>query len=287
MKKSIAALTASVLLLAMGCQEEIAAQPDLTLEQKPETKILVTLGDSISAGYGLDAPETQRYSAFLTEMLHAHDENDWRDCNYAVSGDDSSDLLQRLYDGKAIRLPAADEIVIYIGANNLLFPYKTYIQNILSENSTPESQTAAKKTLDLEIDKGLNRLEADLDTMYQWIRERNTVDEAPIYLLNIYNPYADLTDETLPSSDVLMREYAEEQITRCNQVLSDFAAAHDDIHLVDIAEPFAQCGEAPILGEIEPGNIWTIDPHPNTEGQKIIAETIFSAIKEYRNETSL
>ena len=132
-------------LLLTGCgagntpaAEESSAPAETAV---PSEKILVTLGDSISAGYGLESPETERYSALLKTMLEAHDGCTWQDCNYAVSGDDSTDLIERLNNGRAVRLPAADAIVLYIGANNLLGIYTGYLKDLADSNQSTGTGT--------------------------------------------------------------------------------------------------------------------------------------------------
>ena len=279
-RKYIACLTSALLLLS-GCDEEQAEQAVTTTQAAPETKICVTLGDSISAGYGLDNPEEERYSALLTTMLTEMDGNKWQDCNYAVSGDDSTDLLKRLNDGKAIRLPAADAIVICIGANNLLHPFMPYLETVMQENATDEMKTDALETLNTEAETGLEQLSNDLETMYGWVREKNSVDEATIYLMNVYDPYVYIHNETLPATDIPLREYSAEKISALNQTIAEFAAQHEDIVLIDLAKAFTTYDEILVQGQMDADNPLTLDPHPNKDGHQIIADTLFTAMKEH------
>lgn len=282
MKKMITACLCAALVCTSGCDKTESSASDETKTNTNETKILVTLGDSISAGYGLENAETQRYSALLTEKLRDANHNDWRDCNYAVSGDDSTDLLKRLHDGKAIRLPAADEIVICIGANNLLGPYFTYLQTVMPLSKSSYNADAAIKQLDDEIDSGLSTLESDLNTMYDFIRERNTPDESKIYLINIYNPYADITDRDFPHANekISVADYAQRALDRCNAIIANFAKQHNDIILVDIASAFAKYSTLPIQGVSDGDDPMMLDPHPNRDGHECIADTLFSVIME-------
>lgn len=278
-KKTIAVLLAAVTFTLTGCGAEQSSEESSKEKSYAEAEILVTLGDSISAGYGLENPETERYSALLTERLVKKDKNEWRDCNYAVSGDDSSDLLQRLDDGRAIRLPAADVIAICIGANNLLGPFGEYMQTVMDTKASSQDKKDAVKKLEQGMDDGLKTLEADLDSMYDWIRKRNTTDEAKLYLMNIYNPYADCKKEKVPNMDDNMADYAQKQVDRCNTVIEKFANAHSDIVLVDIAQAFAECKTVPIQGKKEDDDMVIADPHPDTKGHQIIADTLYDAIE--------
>lgn len=281
MKKTLFGCLISATLLLSGCGAESTQQTVTTTQAIPETKICVTLGDSISAGFGLDTPEEERYSTLLTAMLGEMDGNEWQDCNYAVSGDDSSDLLKRLNDGKAIRLPAADAIVVCIGANNLLHPFMNYLQTVMQETATDDMKKDALETLNSDAEKGLEQLAVDLDTMYEWIRERNTVDEATLYLMNVYDPFAQYHDETVPATDIPLNDFSAEKVNGLNQVLSDFAAKHDDIILVDLRTAFTSYDEILIQGQVDSENPLLIDPHPNKDGHQIIADTLFALMKEH------
>ena len=287
-------------LLLTGCGGSVSpaesSESEAAQTTVPEEKILVTLGDSISAGYGLDTPETERYSALLKDMLEAHDNCKWQDCNYAVSGDDSSDLIERLNTGRAVRLPAADAIVLYIGANNVLGVYTGFLKELTesvqtgtttdSENDAaaqiPEIQDreAVLQELDAQTDANLKQLVTDLDVIYNWIRERNA--DADIYVLNLYNPYqAEVSSEL--TEGVSFRDYAQERIDRVNKILSDFTQAHDDLIPVDIASAYAKEDPVPVLGavtddESAQNRAEFHDPHPNTAGQKLIAETVYDAM---------
>lgn len=272
-------LFCAMLLPLNGCGTAETSANFPEAESSVETKICVTLGDSISAGYGLSNPEDTRYSARVTQMLVQADGNDWRDCNYAVSGDDSSDLLQRLEDGRAVRLPSADAIVVCIGANNYLGPYTDYMQAVMQQGEGTAAAAAAFSELTKAVDAGEIRLESDLEILYDWIRAHSSVTESRFYLLNVYNPYADV-DAIVPEVNQPLSEYAAGIIDRCNAVLMKFAAAHPDIITVDVAAAFSSCEQVPILGNSLGDSPLLIDPHPNEAGQQIIADTLFAAMEE-------
>lgn len=292
-------------------------------------KSLVTLGDSISAGYGLDDALSQRYSALLKDQLQARDNITWQDYNYAVSGDDSGDLVRNLNNGRALHAPSADTIILYIGANNLLGAYTDYFMNKAEENgfdlSDPENLTdeditelqekmedeiedadAVMESVQSIIDENLIQLDSDLETIYQWIRERNT--KADIYVLNIYNPYTEDISSELIGQDTDFSEYAQSQIDRANEIIAGLIEKHDDLIPVDIASAFAACDPIPVLGssiaEISDETDGTdsaeitdsadgtdnadtaismemegYDPHPNADGQKLIADTIYQIME--------
>ncbi|HAG14653.1 MAG TPA: hypothetical protein DCG49_12455 [Ruminococcus sp.] len=291
------------LMLMTGCgssSNSNAAESSVNMPEEPQEKSIVTLGDSISFGYGLENPEEERYSVLLKEKLEERDDITWNDYNYAISGDTSSDLLHRLQNGRAVRLPSADIIVIYIGANNILGVYTDYLKGIADEHQLdPETVTdedidalqkdieerlqdkeALLQELDGQVEENLNQLELDMESIYNWIRERN--ENAEIYVLNIYNPYTDAVKSDL-TEDAEFRTYAQERIDRANEILDAFTAAHSELIPVDIAGAFAACDPIPVIGMVEASyeenQAEGLDPHPNAEGQKLIAETLYDAMK--------
>ena len=315
LRRFLAAACAGVLLTGCGSADGASSAPESSAAPVQASGLnMVTLGDSISYGYGLDDPDTQRYSALLTAKLEQSDDRKWNDYNYAVGGDDSSDLLKRLHDGKALRLPSADAIVVCIGANNMLGVLEDYITEKAEEHDldlmTVDSMTDEElaelqeeiqaemedseeltKELDSRIESNLKQLVTDLDEMYDWIRERNA--NAEIYILNVYNPYPDAVTPLAgieTADDEPYGEYVQEKIDKCNQIISDFTAKHSDLIPVDIAAAFAKADPLPIIGtgiydaddantELQTDDPNYLDPHPNAEGQQLIADTIFQVMR--------
>lgn len=300
MKKTILAAAAAALAGAMllsGCTADSSAESSAAAEPVKAEKHIVFLGDSITAGYGLEDPVTQSYSALLTDKLNAADANtEWTEYNYAISGDDSSDLLTRLHNGRALRLPSADTIVICIGANNLLGAYTSYLTDLVGDRDVTEmteeeieklqqeltekleNDNTIQATLEQKIDDGLARLKTDLESIYTWIRERNA--DADIYVMNIYNPYRGVT-ETLPNGTEPMGDFSQNALDRCNQILADWEAAHTDLHAVDLAAAFAAEDPVPIIGaEGAAGDDGLyLDPHPNAHGHEIIAALLYDSMR--------
>lgn len=313
-RRIFAAAAACLLLTGCGSSDSSSAAESSAAPVQASGLNMVTLGDSISYGYGMDDPDTQRYSAILTAKLEQSDNRKWNDYNYAVSGDDSSDLLKRLNDGKALRLPSADAIVICIGANNMLGVLEEYFMEKAEEHDidlaavesmSDEELTALQeemqeemadtetlmKELTARIDSNLDRLVTDLDEMYDWIRERNA--SAEVYILNVYNPYPD-TDGSLlgieTENDAAYDGFVQEKIDRCNQIIADFTKKHADLIPVDIASAFAAADPLPIIGtgsidadasqtDAENVDQSYLDPHPNEEGQQLIADTVFQVMR--------
>lgn len=294
--RKLAALSAAAMLLT-GCGSSADSENStVTTSARPAVHNLVTLGDSISAGYGLEHPETERYSALLTADLEKRSSSDWNDYNYAVSGDDSSDLIKRLENGRALHLPTAESIVICIGANNLLGVYAGYVQDMAEElNIDPDSYSEADQArieekirekmkdskqimseLQTKIDDNLMRLQTDLETIYDWVRTRNA--EADVYIVNIYNPYRGTKESLLPDMDEPFGDFAQRQIDRANGILKDFTEAHSDLIYVDLAAKFNAADPIPIIGSDSEKDSF-MDPHPNADGQRLIADVLLEAMR--------
>ena len=300
MKKSLRAMAAALLggtLLLSGCTSQSSVESSVAAEPVKAEKHIVFLGDSITAGYGLDDPTAQAYSVLLTEKLNARDTDaDWREFNYAISGDDSSDLVRRLETGRALRLPSADTIVICIGANNLLGAYTGYLSDLVGDRDFTEMTDEEIERLQQElteqlendqnvqaeiekrVDEGLERLKTDLETIYSWIRERNA--DADIYVMNIYNPYRGVT-ETLPNGTEPMDDFSQNALDRCNKILADWEAVHTNLHAVDLAAAFAAENPVPIIGAdgASGDDGLYLDPHPNAHGHEIIADLIYNSMQ--------
>ncbi len=310
MKKKLTAMLLAAGMLLTGCadktessvQESSAAETTAaatTTEPESNRKRMVILGDSISAGYGLDDTDSERYGVLLREKLN-EDAGAmlWEENNYAISGDDSSDLLYRLEVGRAVRLPSADIIIICIGANNMLGAYTDYAQELLGDRDIEslaemedseldaleqelieqvENDTEAEAKLEAAIDKGLEQLKSDLEGIYSYIRERN--ETAEIYVMNVYNPYEGLTDP-LPMLEQPAGDFAQEKIDRCNAILADWEQAHPDLHAVDLAAAFSGWNPKPIIGSAgaEGAGEAYLDPHPNADGHKKIADLLYNSI---------
>ena len=310
MKKKLTAMLLAAGMLLTGCadktessvQESSAAETTaITTTTEPESnrKRMVILGDSISAGYGLDDTDSERYGVLLREKLNKDaGAMLWEENNYAISGDDSSDLLYRLEVGRAVRLPSADIIIICIGANNMLGAYTDYAQELLGDRDIEslaemddseldaleqelieqvENDTEAEAKLEAAIDKGLEQLKTDLEKIYAYIRERN--ETADIYVMNVYNPYEGMTDP-LPMLEQPAGDFAQEKIDRCNAILADWEQAHPDLHAVDLAAAFSRWNPKPIIGHAgaEGAGEAYLDPHPNAEGHKKIADLLYNSI---------
>jgi acyl-CoA thioesterase-1 len=102
-------------LLAPGCGEGDAGRaPSPGAEEALETPVVLFLGTSLTAGYGL--PSDEAYPALLQARIDAAG-LDYRAVNAGVSGDTSAGGLRRI--DWLLRLPVA-VLVLELGANDML-----------------------------------------------------------------------------------------------------------------------------------------------------------------------
>jgi acyl-CoA thioesterase-1 len=103
-------LAAIVATAGTGCTDSVAAATGPTQVLEPRT--IVALGDSLTAGKGLD--EDEAYPAILERMLTSAG-LPFKVRNYGVSGETSADALRRL-DNALAESPAI--LIVALGAND-------------------------------------------------------------------------------------------------------------------------------------------------------------------------
>lgn len=93
--------------LALLCSATLAAQP-------PAPKTILILGDSLTAGYGLEDPATQSFPGLLQEKINTAG-LPYRVINAGLSGDTSSGGLRRI--DWVLRTPI-DTFILELGGND-------------------------------------------------------------------------------------------------------------------------------------------------------------------------
>ena len=151
MKKIISSLMASA--IAFGSFGAVSA----SAESYGNGKNIIVLGDSIAAGYGLDANE-YNYGEIIADYIGGSVEN------YAVSGDNSIDLINLLSTINTDQYNAiknADYVIISIGGNDIIqFASKGLLTIASNTNSLADGYTSA----DIPDEPGLHTLLEMLDT---------------------------------------------------------------------------------------------------------------------------
>lgn len=287
MKKIKPLLFASCLLLAFV----IVYTKFINAESNKTT--YVVFGDSIAAGYGLDGysntretPPSGSYQSLVGNFLKT------TPVNYAVTGDDSDDLIGILGSGKADKaLSEADVITISIGSNDLLKPFTAIVQETLGltdengntvtsiEDYYQQAGTASLPEL-LAMAGRLSDALEDNDVLHGKAQEfsgkfgeiiktlKEKAPQAGIYVTNIYNPYKDVT---------ALGNIAESYIQEINKA---FDAESDDYTLIDVYSLFKSENLTNVKFNLSDLSDINLDPHPSAEGHKKIASAITDALNK-------
>lgn len=243
-----------------------------------EEKIMnyVALGDSIAGGYGLKDADTESYAGRIAHML----ENEYgavRLTNFGKNGLRSEQLLDILTNEKneqheAYReeLRKADLITLSIGSNDLL-------QYLSVGMDFGKFQKQADEVFSDACEAFAQNIPRIIDAIH------TQAPCARLFVNNIYNPCNDISFHLSDSIVKNLKSVAETYIDRMNEgfaserVRSVFNSGNKGgrYTLIDVKSVFEHA-EDPLINM---GFSWgNIDPHPNKEGHRLIANEIISRI---------
>jgi acyl-CoA thioesterase-1 len=209
-------LVCAACLLLGGCRGDAPPAPErpaTASEPVDDRPVIVAFGDSLTAGFGVDPP--QSYPAALQRLLDQAGHR-YRVMNAGISGDTSGGGLDRL-DSVVQLKPRV--VIVELGANDGL-------------RGLPLAST--RSNLD-EIITGLKGTGAQVV----------------------------LAGMTLP------RNYGSQYIREFERIFTELAKKHS-IPLI----PFLLAGFAETGRHMQPDQL-----HPTAEGNRIVADTVFKAIK--------
>ena len=222
---------------------------------------IVFLGDSIAAGYGLDGYSSDNntlcasYANILSAIFDSalDDEAGFSSENAAKNGMTSSDLLEKLSQGEYDEmLTDADAIVLSIGGNDLLRPFR----EILAEDLSLSERLDRFTSLSDELDKRLDEFE---ELLPQIVNSIFSCSDAKLFVQTLYNPFDGFSITSLD-------ELADEKIGRLNEIIFE-CSDNNNFLVADIAQSFE--GRAQELT-----NISDYDIHPNAQGHEEIARVL-------------
>lgn len=243
-----------------------------------EEKIIhyVVLGDSIAGGYGLKDADKESYAGRIAHVL----ENEYdavRVVNFGKNGLRSEGLLDILtnekneqYEAYRKELCKADLITLSIGSNDLL-------QYLSVGMDFGKLQKQADEVFSGACEAFAQNIPRIIDAIHR------QAPRARLFVNNIYNPCSDIS---FPFSDSVvknLKSVAETYIERMNegfvseQVKSVFNSETKEgkYTLIDVKSVFEHAEDPLINVSFSWGNI---DPHPNKEGHRLIANEIISRI---------
>ena len=223
--------------------------------------VLLALGDSITAGYGL-ASADESFPALVAKAAGAALDN------RAVVGQTSGEMLAALQSGSlddAIR--KADGIVLSIGSNDLLREL----------NGSASGQTAGMYQALLGQVTGIGFDASIVDTIAAQFaknfagilaRIRQAHPGIPVVALNLYNPFAGQT-VSISRLNIAVGDTVEPWIQRMNAA---FPVSADYI-LADAHTPMDAAGLT--NAAFSRG---AVDPHPNAAGHRKLAACVLAAM---------
>ncbi len=291
MKKILLLILLLGMLVSCAEEEEHLTLPEETAaeteELLPETEpvpagelpVLVSLGDSIARGFGLDNPSEEAYIAVVAEELPA------TAYNFGVDGQDSTELVAYITNHAAIpaALADADSVTVSIGANNFLGDAFTFLgayndfKTNPSTTHTTDSVTEAFRQFNADVTEGVEQLCDDIPAILSAIRGINA--DCAVYFLTCYNPYG-AVNVTLDWGNVMPVEFdtlADTCVSRLNEVITELSDeqgyAVADVYAAFDGKAARLVNAAPVeSGDTFDGN--AIDPHPNRNGHNVIAEVL-------------
>lgn len=241
---------------------------------------MMFLGDSIAAGYGLDgySPDDLYSCRSYPNILGDKYKNELKDecghtmVNRAVSGDDSSELLELINGGSLdADLADSDAVIISIGGNDLLGLLTELLSSLgysLDDSSFDYKNfdilAAADKLTSMgpQADEALDGFEANLSLIVQALRSRT---DAHIYIQTVYDPL-----EYYASIPKLV-DFTGDKLGRLNEIIKN--GSSEGYTVVDIAPVFEGQAE-------DVTNIKNFDIHPNFIGHQLIADEVDKALRE-------
>ena len=223
----------------------------------------VALGDSIAHGYGLENPSKESYVALVHQYLDSRYDTVFCS-NLGVDGQTSAQLLARLSDESnqwyakyTSTLKNADYVTISIGSNDLLHLIE------LNGNMAEYIERG-----DAEFREACETFAQNFQKIVLRIHELSP--NAMILANNVYNPcYSMKVFASVAGA-------ADEYITLLNEGLNE---SEKNI-IVDVKSVIDDPQEH-LLNVTMKGR--ELDPHPNREGHRKIAETVIEKIEKAEN----
>ena len=255
------------------------SKPDSDSSEPPAQEVIgkslcyVALGDSICRGYGLEDPETQRYSSLIGKQTGC------TVYNYGVDGQTGAELIAFLRQGKADALSQADVISISIGANNLLHTLSSLLLSLFSKFDPTSGSAVQVDVEDLfaAVDDALAAFEQELPELMELIGEQ--AHNARVLFQTVYNPYRSFSHFPLRlnGTATTLSSLADECVVRLNEIIRDGALQYG-YTVCDVYDAFEQNADQLVNASLSKINF---DPHPNAAGHAVIAEVLLKEMPKF------
>ncbi|MBR3134276.1 MAG: hypothetical protein IKG56_02305 [Clostridia bacterium] len=293
--KRIVYLLLAVIIIQLTCIEKVYSK----------TVNYLAIGDSIAYGYGLEDTES-RYAQIVKNELNIENTN-YK--NLSISGITCKkyySIIQKSVYTNEIK--NADLITISIGSNELLqvaagglsnvtgidsndTDFFSEIQEAFTKASISKRYDMAKKMYNYfessqykeQIDISIGVYEEYWDKLVNYIKKINP--NASIIVTEFYNPYYGIK-----IGDYELGNVANDSIMKMNEILWARSYNEKEYKIAKIFDGFNS--ENPRLTNANANTSFVnfeinMDPHPNAEGHKLIAERIIEIINQNINNDSL
>lgn len=235
----------------------------------------VALGDSIAKGYGLEDAETESYVGQIATSLEAKYDA-VHTINLGVNGMDSKALLDVLnnpnqdeHQSYIKEIQKADIITLSIGSNDLLKHISKTTDLAKFAQNADAILTKSCKRFSRIYPKILGRLQ-------------ELAPNAQIIVNNIYNPCHDVSFSVPEFVNINISDMAEKYINKINACFLNKKSMEmcskitNQVVFIDVKSEFDNRKQKLINSM---GSWGSLDPHPNKEGHRYIAQLIIPKIK--------
>lgn len=276
-KKSIWIVVILVLLIAGGTGyyffNKKTAQPVVTQVKsdkvKPKKKVdpkkkkisIVAIGDSLTEGIGDSKKIGGGYVTRLQSKVQNNFDVETHSHNYGVSGDTSSQIMARIKSDKRMHqdLPKADIITVTVGGNDFMHLLQRKGIDLTAGQIADEQK---------KFDVRLNKLLSDI---------RNYNQDAPIYLIGIYNPFS------IYLSNVKNAKIA---FINWNKGSAQVASKFDKVYFVDINNLYQNKKIDKVVEKkgVNPYLYKKDHFHPNAVGYDMMTQKVFEKVSGTKKE---
>ncbi|MED4038586.1 SGNH/GDSL hydrolase family protein [Niallia taxi] len=245
------------LLLLSSCGNNTSFQKNngketvLAMKQEvPESFVseelnVVAAGDSLTQGVG-DSTGTGGYVPYLQKLFQQEQGIGTVTINnYGVKGNRTDQLLKKIKSAEVKQsISDADMVILTIGGNDIMKVVRDHISNLQLDDFTPQMKT----------------FETNLYNVLREIRKDN--QQAAIVLVGVYNPFTKWFADVDEMNDI---------VTEWNRTGENILTLYDNTYFVPIEQIFTETTE---------NLLYTDYFHPNDKGYKLIADEIYTKVKE-------
>lgn len=245
------------LLLLSSCGNNTSFQKNngketvLAMKQEvPESFVseelnVVAAGDSLTQGVG-DSTGTGGYVPYLQKLFQQEQGIGTVTINnYGVKGNRTDQLLKKIKSAEVKQsISDADMVILTIGGNDIMKVVRDHISNLQLDDFTPQMKT----------------FETNLYNVLREIRKDNQL--AAIVLVGVYNPFTKWFADVDEMNDI---------VTEWNRTGENILTLYDNTYFVPIEQIFSDTTE---------NLLYTDYFHPNDKGYQLIADEIYTKVKD-------